>query len=570
LPSSESGHFLYSPYLLDAVVHVAGFLVNCGLKYPEDIGFLASSFESWHILKPILPNKTYTSYSHMEESANGSSLLGDVYVFDGKDLVCALTGLRFQKMKKVALTKILQSAAPRSSLKIGAGKFQSDLLGSRAKQSSRNKEWTRDVDFDTPPSSVEPSAFTTPKPSSSVSSVTGYDEPAVGDKFLAAVAAEVGCEISELEPDTVFGDLGVDSLMAITVIASIRNDTGVELPGSFFLDNPTVAEATKALGGDSDTGVSTPQSSPNISPDIRGEEVKDGITESSVPFEPLEIPQSITTGGKVEKAAEPPSLIDKPAATLLLQGSMSSTEPPLFLLADGTGSVSSYIQLPAISGGRRIYGVESPFVRDPSAFVDISVGDLADAFVASIRKVQPVGPYIIGGYSLGAIHAFEVSRRLLNAGETVSELLLMANAAPVSAPADLRDLKISTEMVEKSGIAHGTGRKKSVTISARQKQHLTASIRSHVLYEPLGFTKTHRPVHTTLVIASKGLGDGSTLIESPITSWIHASWVSSETLGWDGLVGEIHSIYRQDIDSFSLLKYPNVSSSVHFIQNFGF
>lgn len=342
------------------------------------------------------------------------------------------------------------------------------------------------------------------------------------------------------------------------------------MPGSFFLDNPTVADATKALGADSDTGVSTPQSSPpNLSPDIRGEEIKDEITESSVPFEQLETPPSITTDYKVKKVAKPLSSIDKLGSTLLLQGSMSSAEPPLFLLADGTGSVSSYIQLPALEGGRRIYGVESPFVRDPSAFtVDVSVGDLADAFITSIRKIQPVGPYIIGGSSLGAIHAFEVSRRLLNAGETVSELLLIANAAPVSAPANLKDLDISTEMIDESGIFYGTGRKRPTTISARQKKHLTASVRSHVLYEPQGFTQTHRPVHTTLVIASKGLGEGASAIESPLTPWIHASWGSSETLGWDGLVGEIHSIHRQDIDSFSLLKYPNVSSSMHFTNIF--
>ncbi|KAH8698369.1 hypothetical protein BGW36DRAFT_293843 [Talaromyces proteolyticus] len=547
LPSGESsGTYLYSPYLLDAIVHVAGFLANCGLRYPEDVAFLASSFEAWHILKPLSSQKAYTSYAHMEESADGNSLLGDVFVFEDNVLVTALIGVRFQKMKKMALTKILQSAAPGSTVQKGTG-----------------SQYVGEAEFESPSSSADPSTFTTPRATSVATSVTSVDEDTgIIDKFLTAVATEVGCEVSELEPDTVFADLGVDSLMAITVIASIRNETGVELPGSFFLDHQTVAEAMKELKGGGDSGVATPQfTPPDASPKVGTEPVENSVAESTIPPQPLENqnPPASESKAKPEEApARPVSLTTKPAPALLLQGSMSSTEAPLFLLADGTGSVSSYIQLPALPGGRRIYGIESPFARDPSALVDVSVEQLVGVFVSSIRKIQPTGPYSIGGYSIGAIYAFEVSRRLLEASEAISELLLIANPAPIAAPTKLRGREITYGTLQEGGFAYANSRTK-VAISGRQKQHLAAAVQALLQYEPKSLPQESRPGHLTLIIPSKGLGDAASTAETPFTAWLHANWDSSKNLGWESLVGSIDTVHKQETDCFSLLKYPEVS-----------
>ena len=41
-----------------------------------------------------------------------------------------------------------------------------------------------------------------------------------------------------------------------------------------------------------------------------------------------------------------------------------------------------------------------------------TVGDVADAIVGAIRRIQPEGPYAIAGFSMGGLIAYEVARRL--------------------------------------------------------------------------------------------------------------------------------------------------------------
>ena len=40
-----------------------------------------------------------------------------------------------------------------------------------------------------------------------------------------------------------------------------------------------------------------------------------------------------------------------------------------------------------------------------------TVGDLADRAIEALRDEQPEGPYRVGGYSFGALVAFEVATR---------------------------------------------------------------------------------------------------------------------------------------------------------------
>jgi thioesterase domain-containing protein len=50
---------------------------------------------------------------------------------------------------------------------------------------------------------------------------------------------------------------------------------------------------------------------------------------------------------------------------------------------------------------------------------------MAAHHIAEIRKVQPVGPYRIGGYCFGGIVAFEMAQQLTDAGEQIERLVLV-------------------------------------------------------------------------------------------------------------------------------------------------
>jgi hypothetical protein len=59
-----------------------------------------------------------------------------------------------------------------------------------------------------------------------------------------------------------------------------------------------------------------------------------------------------------------------------------------------------------------------------------SVEELAARVCRSIRGSRPKGPYVLGGYCLGGIVAFEAARQLISAGEEVRLVVLFDTPTP--------------------------------------------------------------------------------------------------------------------------------------------
>ena len=62
-----------------------------------------------------------------------------------------------------------------------------------------------------------------------------------------------------------------------------------------------------------------------------------------------------------------------------------------------------------------------------------SVEELAGCYVAEIKRRQPEGPYLIGGYSFGGVAAYEAARQLMESGDEVEKLILIDTACPTFA-----------------------------------------------------------------------------------------------------------------------------------------
>ena len=242
--TTGAGNFLYNPFWIDCAIHLAGFLVNSSLKYPEDIACLSTGFESWRSLEELQADEIYTTYVSMQEDETPNMLSGTAYVYNSRHkLVQVTTGIRFQKMKKLVFNSILRPASSHTDRAVAwrneAGPMRKITRASisraptPAAQSSGCSEDER---------GEQSTGNTTP-----ASSVDDDERVTLLDTFLSVVASEIGCSVSDMEPDTSFADLGMDSLMAITIIATFQKDTGVELPATFFLEHITVTEAKEAL-----------------------------------------------------------------------------------------------------------------------------------------------------------------------------------------------------------------------------------------------------------------------------------------------------------------------------------
>lgn len=60
--------------------------------------------------------------------------------------------------------------------------------------------------------------------------------------------------------------------------------------------------------------------------------------------------------------------------------------------------------------------------------------DIAAHYLTGLRRVQPNGPYFLGGYCFGGIVAFEIAQQLRRQGQEVALLVLLDPPGPVDAP----------------------------------------------------------------------------------------------------------------------------------------
>ena len=101
---------------------------------------------------------------------------------------------------------------------------------------------------------------------------------------------------------------------------------------------------------------------------------------------------------------------------------------PLFLVHPAGGSIMGYTRL-AGALRRPLYGIRAP-EGEQGAARRRDIRALASHHVAQLRQVRPQGPYTLGGWSSGAMVAFEMAAQLEAAGETVSEVFLLDGPAP--------------------------------------------------------------------------------------------------------------------------------------------
>jgi thioesterase domain-containing protein len=109
----------------------------------------------------------------------------------------------------------------------------------------------------------------------------------------------------------------------------------------------------------------------------------------------------------------------------LVELQSSGSRPPLFFVHPAGGNVLSYLEL------IRCLGPDQPFYafQTPGLYGEqipyTTVEYLAAHYITALRKFQPEGPYILGGWSLGGIVAYEMTQQLVAQGQRVSQLLLL-------------------------------------------------------------------------------------------------------------------------------------------------
>jgi amino acid adenylation domain-containing protein len=168
-----------------------------------------------------------------------------------------------------------------------------------------------------------------------------------------------------------FFALGGNSLVALRLIARIRQAAGAEVPVAALLQGPTVDQLARAVA-DRQSGVRLPV----------------------VALQPV------------------------------------GTARPLFLVHAGGGHVACYAALASLMApDQPLYAFQARGLDDGLPPLQ-GVEAMAAHYVEGLRRVQPRGPYRLGGWSYGGIAAFQMALQLHAAGEEVELLALLDTARP--------------------------------------------------------------------------------------------------------------------------------------------
>ncbi|WP_164860673.1 amino acid adenylation domain-containing protein [Rhodococcus sp. X156] len=108
---------------------------------------------------------------------------------------------------------------------------------------------------------------------------------------------------------------------------------------------------------------------------------------------------------------------------------------------------------------------------------DETVEHLAEPMLATIRDVQPHGPYLLAGFSVGGLVAYELARRLSEAGEQVQWVGLLDAPAPTACRTALPALSLWARLqrLREHGWRHRLQKLREVPLRAlRQGVHAAA------------------------------------------------------------------------------------------------
>ncbi|KAK3074539.1 polyketide synthase [Teratosphaeriaceae sp. CCFEE 6253] len=302
--------------------------------------------------------------------------------------------------------------------------FDNGAAASSAEEEDSDEDSIPQSDVPTPMEDISTPASSAPSSAPSDAGKPEIDSPTrempadIGDVSLArhVVAQEMGVDISEVTDDAELAEMGMDSLMSLTILGELREKTGVDLPSTFLTTNPTIKDIEDALGMRSTK--SRPAAPKAAAP-------KASSSSPSKPADMNEVSARLARINKTDISSFPN------ATSVLLQGNPKVATKKIFFLPDGSGSATSYVSIPNIGPDTCAYGLNCPFMKDPTKW-ECNIEVISLVYLQEIRRRQPKGPYIIGGWSAGGVLAYAVAQALLAAGDKVEKLLLLDSPCPVN------------------------------------------------------------------------------------------------------------------------------------------
>ena len=127
-------------------------------------------------------------------------------------------------------------------------------------------------------------------------------------------------------------------------------------------------------------------------------------------------------GGESTARSIGPRARRAPQSLIPLQA--AGAKPPFFCVHPSHGSVFGYVDLARYLGtDQPFYGLQSPALDGEQQSYH-SIEDMATDYIRALRALGPQELYLLGGWSMGGIVAYEMAQQLLRQGEQLGLLAL--------------------------------------------------------------------------------------------------------------------------------------------------
>ncbi|RAK87875.1 ketoacyl-synt-domain-containing protein [Aspergillus costaricaensis CBS 115574] len=266
------------PHWIDSVCHLAGLIMNgSDASNTQDFFYVTPGSDSFRLLKPLEAGAKYVSYVRMFPLPveAGNMHAGDVYILRDNVIVGVLCQIRFRRVPRLLLSRFFsppndsdnaaayhtpapqgtqapsvsattKSSQPRynglttkpSHVQTGHIAAAAPVSQDRCTTSSSGRG--SDGDGCVSLSSEASTACTTTTPPESEST-----DSTVVEQCIKIISRETKLNMSDLTADATFAQLGVDSLMSLVLSEKFRNELGIDVKSSLFIECPTIGEVKK-------------------------------------------------------------------------------------------------------------------------------------------------------------------------------------------------------------------------------------------------------------------------------------------------------------------------------------
>ena len=349
-----------------------------------------------------------------------------------------------------------------------------------------------------------------PGPESMVLAETEYVAPRTAtEELLAGLWARV-LRVNRVGINDNFFALGGHSLLAVRLMAQIQASFGQHLPVAALFQGPTIEKLASLLD----------------------EQPHDYVASPLVAIQP------------------------------------NGAGLPFFCVHPVGGNVLCYNELSNHLGFERpFYGLQARGLAE-NQIPYTRIEDMAAYYIDAIRTVRPDGPYLLGGWSMGGVIAYEMAQQLEGQGQQVS-LLALLDARPVTSVDDAAQWD---ELTLLGSFARDLGLPvDGLELSTDELANLDSDeLLSHVLQRaidagvvPGDIQLAHaRRLFEVFKINVQALQSYRPEASSTRVTLLKAGEqeVADETMGWGTLTSGEIEIHRVPGNHFTIVREPNVRS----------